>query len=121
MLLLDRLGDHGRIGRQRTRVVGDEQRSPIGRDVLDALDSHAEPVPVEELHQGAIERALHSLGAAPIADLALGLEAGQEVAQIFAPGREPGPVALPAALEHVGAGVGLAFAKGRTPVGSHGR
>ena len=49
VLLLDRLGDHRGVGRQRAGVVGDEQRAAVGRDVLDALDLAAEPQVVEEV------------------------------------------------------------------------
>ena len=43
VLLLDRLGDHRRVGRQRAGVVGDQQRAALGRHVLDPLDLAAEP------------------------------------------------------------------------------
>ena len=43
VLLLDRLGDHRRVRRQRAGVVGDQQRAALGRHVLDPLDLAAEP------------------------------------------------------------------------------
>ena len=88
MLLLDRLEDHRRVGRQRAGVVGDEQRAAVGRDVLDALDLAAEPVVVEEVVERLVEHALDALGAPPVRDLALGLDRGQVVAQVLARGGE---------------------------------
>ncbi len=41
MLLLDGLGDHRGVGRERAGVVGDQQRTPGRRDVLDPLDLDA--------------------------------------------------------------------------------
>ena len=84
VLLLDGLGDHRRVGRQRARVVGDEQRAALGGDVLDALDLAAEPQLVEEVDQRAVEEALHALGAAPVGDLALGLDGREVLAQVGA-------------------------------------
>ena len=77
VLGLDRLGDHRRVGRQRARVVGDQQRAAGGRDVLDPLDRDPEPVVVEELVERLVERVLDALGAAPVGDLALGLDRGE--------------------------------------------
>src|SRR3954454_4377312 len=76
VLLLDRLGDHRRVGRQRSRVVGDEQRAAVGGHVVDALDLDAEPVAVQELDGGAVDEALDALRAPPVVDAALGLDAG---------------------------------------------
>jgi hypothetical protein len=84
VLLLDRLEDHRRVGRERAGVVGDEQGAAVGRDVLDPLDLAAEPVVVEELVDRLVEHALDALGAAPVGDLALGLDRGQVVAQVGA-------------------------------------
>jgi len=43
VLLLDRLADHRRVGRQRAGVVGDQQGAAVVGHVLDALDLAAEP------------------------------------------------------------------------------
>ena len=82
VLLLDRLGDHRRVGRQRAGVVGDQQRAAGGRDVLDPLDLAAEPVVVEELVERRVEQALDALRAAPVGDLAVGLDRGQQRARV---------------------------------------
>ena len=74
VLLADRLGDDRSIRREGTGMVGDEQRPAAGRDVLDPLDLGPEPVAVEELDQGAVEDALDPLRAAPVVELALGLD-----------------------------------------------
>ena len=74
VLFLDRLGDHRRVGRQRAGVVGDQQRAALGRDVLDALDLAAEPQVVVEVDERLVEEALDALRAAPVGDLALGLD-----------------------------------------------
>ena len=87
VLLLDRLGDHRRVGRERAGVVGDQQRAAGGRDVLDPLDLAAEPVVVEELVERLVEQALDALGAAPVGDLALGLDRGQVARRSVAAGR----------------------------------
>ena len=63
---------------------------PVGGDVLDALDLGAEPVAVEELDQGLVEEALDPLGAAPVVELALGLDRGQQLAQRARAGRRSG-------------------------------
>ena len=84
VLLLDRLGDHRRVGRQRAGVVGDQQRAALGRHVLDPLDLAAEPQLVEELDQRAVHEALDALRAPPVVDLALGLDARQVGAQVGA-------------------------------------
>jgi len=86
MLVLDRLADHGCVGRQRTRVIGDEERPTVGWDVLDALDLGAEPVPVEELDDGGVEDALDALRTAPVVDAAVGLDGGQQGAHALALG-----------------------------------
>ena len=88
VLLLDRLEDHRRVGRERARVVGDEQRAAVGRDVLDPLDLAAEPVVVEELVDRLVEQPLDALRAAPVGDLAVGLDRRQVVAQVGAGGRQ---------------------------------
>jgi hypothetical protein len=75
VLLLDRLGDHRRVGRQRARVVRHEERPAGGREVLDPLDLDPEPVPVQELGDGRVEQTLDPLGAAPVVQLTLGLDA----------------------------------------------
>ena len=77
VLLLDRLEDHRRVGRERAGVVGDQQRAAGGRDVLDPLDLAAEPVVVEPVVDRAVHQALDPLRAAPVGDLALGLDRGQ--------------------------------------------
>jgi hypothetical protein len=74
VLLLDRLGDHRRVGRQGARVVGDEQRAAAVRHVLDALDRHPEPQVVEEVVEGPVHQALDPLGPPPVRDLALRLD-----------------------------------------------
>ena len=61
VLLLDRLEDHRRVGRQRARVVGDEQGAAVGRDVLDPLDLAAEPQVVEEVVDRPVQRTLDAL------------------------------------------------------------
>ena len=66
VLLLDRLGDHRRVGRQRAGVVGDQQRAAVGRDVLDALDLAAEPQVVEEVVERAVEEPSTRSRAAPV-------------------------------------------------------
>ena len=88
--LADRLGDHRRIGGQRPGVVGDQQRGPVDRNARDPLDLDPEPVVVEEVVDDAVQRPLDELRAAPVADVALGLEPGQMRAQ-------PSRRALPAA------------------------
>ena len=92
VLLLDRLGDHRRVGRQRAGVVGDEQGAAGGRDVLDPLDLAAEPVVVEERDERLVEQALEPLGAAPVGDRPVRLDRRQVVAQVraaAAPGAAP--------------------------------
>ena len=61
----------------RAGMVGDEQRGAVRGHVLDAFDRDSEPVAVEEVVHGPIDEALDALRAAPIGDLALGLEPGQ--------------------------------------------
>ena len=78
VLLLDRLGDHRRVGRQRAGVVGDQQRAAEVGHVLDPLDVAAEPVVVEEVPEGAVEQPLDALGAPPVGDLAVGLDRRQQ-------------------------------------------
>jgi hypothetical protein len=77
VLLSDRLGDHGGVRRKGARVVRDEQRTARRGDVLDPLHLRAEPVAVEELRDGAVVQALDALGAAPVVQLAVGLDPGQ--------------------------------------------
>jgi len=72
---------------------------PVGRHVLDPLDLAAEPQPVEELDQRAVHQALDALRAAPVVDLALGLDARQVGPQVgarsgLAGGRERGATIL---------------------------
>ena len=82
VLLLDRLGDHRRVGRQRARVVGDEQGAAGGGHVLDALDLDPEPEAVEELVDRRVQQPLDALGAPPVGDRPLGLDAREERAQV---------------------------------------
>jgi hypothetical protein len=79
VLVLDRLRDHRRIRGQGAGVVGDQQRAAARRHVLDPLDLGPEPVAVEELDQGLVEEVLDPFGAAPVIDLALGLDRRQQV------------------------------------------
>ena len=66
---LDAVHDHGRVGRDRARVVGDEQRAAVVGDVLEAFPLGAEPVPVDRVVDAARDRA-HVLAAAPRVDVA---------------------------------------------------
>jgi hypothetical protein len=83
MLLPDRPRDHRGVGRQRPGVVRDQQGAALRENVLDPLHLAPEPVAVEELDQGAIDRRLDPLGAAPVGDPALGLERGQQLAHLL--------------------------------------
>ena len=94
VLLLDRLGDHRRVGRQGAGVVGDHERAALRRDVLDALDLAAEPEAVEEVGDRAVEEALDALRAAPVVERAVGLDGGQERAEVLV-ARRRGAAAVP--------------------------
>jgi hypothetical protein len=54
-----------------------------GGDVLDPLHLGSEPVAVEELGDRAVEDALDPLGAAPVVELPLGLDAGQVLFELL--------------------------------------
>ena len=82
VLLADRLADHRRVGRQRTGVVGHQQRAAGSGHVLDPLHVGAEPVAVEEVHQRLVQQALDPLGAAPVGQGAVGLDTGQVPAKV---------------------------------------
>src|SRR5215211_3844102 len=77
VLLADRLRDHRRVRGQRAGVVRDEQRAAARRHVLDPLHLGAEPVAVEEVGEGAVPELLDALGAAPVVEMALGLDPGE--------------------------------------------
>ena len=87
------LRDHRRVRRQRAGVVGDQQRAAGGGHVLDALDLGPEPVAVEELVERPVHEALDALRAAPVGELALGLDAGEVLAQRRASAPAPRPSA----------------------------
>ena len=55
---------------------------PRARDVLDALDLGPEPVAVVEVDERLVEEALDALGAAPVVQAPLGLDARQVAAQV---------------------------------------
>jgi hypothetical protein len=80
VLLLDRLGDHRGVRRERAGVVGDQQGAAGRRDVLDSLDLAAEPVVVEERDQRLVDEALEPLRAAPVGDGAVRLDRREVVA-----------------------------------------
>ena len=65
---LDAVHDRRRVGRDRARVVGDEQRAALGRDLLEALPLDAEPVLVDRVVDAAGQRA-EVLAAAPLVDV----------------------------------------------------
>ena len=46
---LDAVHDRRRVGRDRARVVGDEQRAAVGRDLLEALPLDPEPAAVDRV------------------------------------------------------------------------
>src|SRR3954451_4808051 len=79
VLFADRLRDHRRVRRQRARMVGDEEGTPVVRHVLDALDLGAKPALVEELEQGRVESGLDPFGATPVVEAAFGLDGRQEL------------------------------------------
>jgi hypothetical protein len=90
VLLPDGLADHRRVGREGARVVGDQQRTARSGHVLHALHFGAKPVAIEELHNGGVEGALDALGAAPVVEPPVGLQAGK-VALEGRRGHERGP------------------------------
>ena len=82
MLLLDRLRNHCRVRRQRAGMVGDEQRGALGRDVHDPFDLDAKPVAVQKVVNGAVDQPLDALGASPVAEVPVGLDPGELVAEV---------------------------------------
>jgi hypothetical protein len=64
-------------------VVRHEERAARRRDVLDPLDLDPEPVAVEELGHCGVEDPLDPLGAAPVVQLPLGLDAREVRLQSF--------------------------------------
>ena len=66
---LDAVHDHRRVRRDRTAVVGDEERAALPGQVLEALPLDAEPVAVDRVVQAPGEAA-HLLAATPAVDVA---------------------------------------------------
>ena len=66
--LLDAVHDHGRVRRDGAPVVGDEERSTLGRDLLEAVPLDTEPFRIDGLVQRAGQRA-SAFGSAPLVDI----------------------------------------------------
>src|SRR5436305_15153 len=92
-------------------MVGDQQRTARVRDVLDPLDLDSEPVVVEEVVDGAVDKRFDALGAPPVRQLALGLEPGEVITEVL-PARGEGRGALERGC---GEGAGGAASSTRMP------